>query len=147
MKNAPSLSKAYAYYEHITLPRHFVGQQTAEHIKRRAEPGESHQPTELYSPFFTSSSSFIEWGIGVDLYFSTVGIMSIVLLIAGLIHLPNLLFFANDYDQNRGSLSEDGSLKLSAVCNSRKWVVVSVLNLWSSLCFSSFFLSSKIFPV
>jgi hypothetical protein len=61
IKGAPSLSTAYAYYEHITLPRHFAGgEQTAEHVLRRAEPGES-QSTDLYNPLKTPSSSFIEY--------------------------------------------------------------------------------------
>jgi hypothetical protein len=63
------LAQAWAYYEHITLPRHFVGENTAEHVMRLAEPGEK-EDTELYSPIRTPQSSLIEWGIGLDLYFS-----------------------------------------------------------------------------
>jgi hypothetical protein len=127
MLHAPSLSNAYAYYEHITLPRHLVGEQTADHVLRKAEPGESHQTTELYSPFFTPASSFIEWGIGVDLYFSTLWIMSVVLFICGLIHLPNLIFYRNS-DFNGDSSKEDitaWSLRGSAICTDTAWVVCS----------------------
>jgi hypothetical protein len=122
MKNAPSLSKAYAYYEHVTLPRHFVGEQTADHVLRRSEPGET-QPTELYSPLRTPSSSFIEWGIGVDLYFSTLRIMAVVLLGAGLIHLPNLLYYRSSSYSSNGKLNLPWSLKGSAICTSSEWVV------------------------
>jgi len=121
-KNAPSLSKAWAYYEHITLPRHFTGEQTADHVLRRAEPGEAEE-TDLYHPLRTPSSSFIEWGIGVDLYFSSLRMMAVVMLVAGLMNLPNIIFYAsNDYSpQQKDGLSF--SLKTSAVCTSFEWVV------------------------
>lgn len=123
-KNAPSLSKSYAYYEHITLPRHFVGEQNADHVKRRSEPGEI-QETELYSPWTTRSSNFIEWGIGVDLYFSTLRIMAAVLFLAGIIHLPNLVFYrSTDYSPAGKGPSSDLSWSLygSAVCTTTEWV-------------------------
>lgn len=113
-------SQAYAYYEHVTLPRHFVGQ-TADHILRRAEPGET-QPTELYSPFQTPSSAFIEWGIGMDLYMSTVRMFSLVFLCCGLIHLPNQLFYrSTDYSPD-GKSYLDLTLRGSAVCTTTEWV-------------------------
>ena len=90
--NAPSLSKAYAFYEHITLPRRIVSDSAASHVMKRAVPGES-QATELYSPFKTRSSTLIEWGVGVDLYFTTLFLMAMLLLIAGLIQQPNILFY------------------------------------------------------
>jgi hypothetical protein len=121
--NAPSLSKAYAYYEHITLPRHFVGEQTADHVLRRSEPGEANQTTELYSPFFTPTSSFIEWGIGIDLYFSTLRIMAGVLLLCGLIHLPNLVFYRNSDYSSVGKEYLVASLRGSAICTDTEWVV------------------------
>jgi hypothetical protein len=124
MKNAPSLSKAYAYYEHVTLPRHFIGQQTADHVMRRAEPGET-EPTELYSPFLTPRSNFIEWGIGMDLYFSTLRIMSGVLLVAGLIHLPLLIFYRSDDYSPDGDADLGFSLLGSAICETLEWVVCS----------------------
>jgi hypothetical protein len=118
------LRKAYAYYEHVTLPRHFVGEQTASHVLRRSEPGET-QETELYSPFRTRGSIFIEWGIGVDLYFSTLRIMAIVLFVAGLVHIPNLIFFRSDEYSPAGKGPDNGlpwSLYGSAVCTTREWV-------------------------
>jgi len=124
MPNAPSLSKAYAYYEHVSLPRHFSGEGEAAHVQRRAEPGESTAQTELYSPFLAPSNVFIEWGIGVDLYFSTLRIVALILFIAGLIHLPNLLFYRNDYSDARDDAMADltWSLMGSAVCTTQEWV-------------------------
>ena len=122
--SAPSLSLAYAYYEHITLPRHFVGANVADHVLHRAEPGESGEDTELYSPFTTPTSSFIEWGIGVDLYFSSVRSLAFLLLLAGIINIPAIMFYAStDYDPN-GQESLSGTTLLgSAVCTTFEWVV------------------------
>jgi hypothetical protein len=132
MPHAPSLSKAYAYYEHITLPRHFA--ESTGHILRRSEPGERNQATELYNPFFAPATAFIEWGIGIDLYFSTLWIMALVLFVCGLIHLPNLIFYRNDYN---GDVLKDVlslSLRGSAVCTDTDWVVCSDCraNQWGS---------------
>ena len=131
--NAPSLSKAYAYYEHIALPRHFAsGDQIADHIMRRAEPGET-EKTELYHPLMTSSSNFIEWGIGVDLYFSTLRIMAVVLFLAGLLHLPNQIFYRNAYNPEPKDINGI-SLLGSAVCTSSEWVACEDCNAtdWST---------------
>lgn len=128
MPNAPSLSKAYAYYEHITLPRRLVGEQNADHVLRRAEPGET-EPTVLYSVLTTPASSLIEWGAGVDLYFVTLRAMSLILLLAGLINLPLIMFyFGTQYDpQGRGPQAglptTTFTLRTSAVCRTGEWVV------------------------
>ena len=120
---APSLSKAYAYYEHITLPRHF-SEGRVEHVLRRAEPGENAEDTELYNPFTTPTSSFIEWGIGVDLYFSSLRALACLLFFAGLMNIPSIMHYAsNDYSQNGQSSLESMTLKGTAVCTTFDWVV------------------------
>ena len=91
-RDAPSLEKAWAYYEHFTLARHFDSD-NAKHRLERAEPGES-MPTELYSPFTTPESSLNEFGIGVASYFSTLRQVAVILLLAGFISLPNILYFS-----------------------------------------------------
>jgi hypothetical protein len=107
----------------VTLPRHFVGEQTADHIQRRAEPGENKQATELYSPFTTPSTAFVEWGIGIDLYFSTLKYMAAVLLICGLIHLPNSTFYRSDEYSPAGKGGLEWVLQGTAVCTTTEWVV------------------------
>jgi hypothetical protein len=120
--------------EHITLPRHFTGGAGgADHVLRRAEPGET-EPTELYNFFSTPSSAFIEWGIGVDLYFSSLRLMAIAVLIAGIINIPNIMFYASTeyspvtqqeyHDQNNNITSSRISWSLigSAICTTGKWV-------------------------
>lgn len=123
-RNPPSLSKAYAYYEHITLPRYFSGENETT-VLRRAEPGESTAKTELF-PSVPPDSSLMEWGIGVDLYFSTLRIMAVVLLIGGLLHLPNALYY-DSRRYNPGVKREDLSFLLwgTAVCTSTTWVACS----------------------
>ena len=119
--DAPSLSKAYAYYEHITLPRHFAGDQEADHVLRRAEPGESEAKTELYNPFTLPSSSLIEWGIGVDLYFSSLRLLGAALLFAGIIHFPNARFYASTDYSEEGKGDIPLTLQGSAICTTHEW--------------------------
>lgn len=90
----------------------------------RAEPGESVLKTELYPAFTTPQSSLIEWGIGIDMYFSSIRLLGILLLLAGLIHLPNAFFYASD-QYNPGGRSTDMAFSLqgTAVCTSGEWVV------------------------
>jgi hypothetical protein len=129
--SGPSLSKAYAYYEHVTLPRRYVGENQlgkADHVQRRADPGES-EPTELYSMFTTPASAFIEWGVGMDLYFSTLRMMSLVLLVAGLMNVPNILFYSSTDYSPEGRTGTSWTLDSSAVCTSGQWVVCTDCNL------------------
>jgi hypothetical protein len=122
------------------LPRHFSGGAGgADHVLRRAEPGET-EPTELFNFLTTPSSAFIEWGIGVDLYFSSLRLMAIAVLIAGIINIPNIMFYASteyspttqqefysspqeEYYSNSTSTSSLLSFSLigSAVCTTIKW--------------------------
>jgi len=91
---------------------------------RRAEPGAT-EATELYSPFMTPASSFIEWGVGVDLYFSTLWTMAVLLLCAGLINIPNIMFYmSSDYSPD-GKSGVWFSLVSSAICKTGEWVVCS----------------------
>ena len=99
--------------------------ETAKHILRRAALGDSSIKSELYSYIMTPSRSLIEWGLGVDQYFISLRIMSLVLFVAGLIHLPLLIFYrSNEYcDEDKDGISI--SLKGSAVCTATEWVACS----------------------
>lgn len=115
------MNKAYAFYEHFTLTRHFT-ETAAEHRLERAEPGEQ-QATELYSPLWTPDSQLIEFGIGVALYFSTLRVLAAILIVAGLIHLPNLLYYSGSaYSDGQPGL-RSATLAGSAVCTVGEWVV------------------------
>jgi len=121
-KNKPDLSKAWAYYEHITLPRQLVRHGHAGHLMRRAEPGEMNCPTKLFPAFTTPNKALIEWGVGIDMYFTSVLILASVLCFAALLHLPNAMFYAStDYSPD-GHRDLPLTLKGTAVCTVRELV-------------------------
>ena len=95
----PSLDTAWEYFEHIVLPRYYVEgpfhKQKGEE-KHRAEPGEHQRPTKLYPIFGTSDEDMSDFGIGVALYFSTIKYLCGLCLLAGLINIPNILYFTSD---------------------------------------------------
>lgn len=106
------------------MPRHFSGDDVADHVLHRAEPGESSEKTDLYNPFTTPASAFIEWGIGVDLYFSSLSALSLLLFVAGLINIPSIMYYASeDYSPNGQSSLDSQTLKGSAICTTFGWVV------------------------
>ena len=120
--NGPSLNDAYAFYEHVTLPRYFSGKEDVDHVQRRAEPGESEEETRLYSPWFTKANSFNEWGMGIDSYFSSLKMVSVMMFVAGILNIYVLQFYAsNDYDPDKDD-SLSALLKGSAICTSFEWV-------------------------
>ena len=106
------------------MPRHFTGENVAGQVQRRAEPGENTEETELYNPFTTARSSFIEWGIGVDLYFSSLRALGVLLLIAGILNLPAMRYYASrDYSENKQENLDSTTLWGSAICTTVEWVV------------------------
>lgn len=63
--NAPSIDEAWAYFEHVTLARHFKPDECAVDVNRKAEVGEDEAPTKLYSVLGTPESDLGDFGIGV----------------------------------------------------------------------------------
>ena len=96
MKKGPSLETAWEYFEHIILPRYYDGEVDGEKVKQRAEPGEHEKPTKLYPICGTSDADMSGFGIGVGMYFSTLKFLFVISLIAGLINIPNILYYASD---------------------------------------------------
>uniref|UniRef100_A0A7S4IST2 Uncharacterized protein n=1 Tax=Odontella aurita TaxID=265563 RepID=A0A7S4IST2_9STRA len=119
--DAPSLSKAWTYYEHVTLARRLL---TCGDGYRRAEPGDTAQ-TALYSLLKTPESALSEWGIGVALYFSTVRVMAGILLVAGVINIAMIIYYAGDRYDSGGSKDELYMVLLrgTAICTDQEWVV------------------------
>jgi len=119
---APSLEKAWAFYEHYTLARYLVGEDgKALPGKPRAEPGEE-KPSELYNPFTTDESNLNEWGTGVALYFASLRVVAVILLVTGFINIANIYFYASD-EYSGGQHGVRFSLKGSAICTQGDWVV------------------------
>jgi hypothetical protein len=119
----PDLAQGWAFYEHVTLPRRFVTDQTAETTFERAEPGEEDHATELYSPLATPERALNEFGIGIASYFASLRIMAIAVAIAGVISLPNILYFRSEaYNGEGGQSNLSFLLQGSAICTDREWV-------------------------
>jgi len=125
LPNGPSLSKAWAYYEHVTLPRHFVGDGTADTVLRRAEPGEYENETQLYDWLRLKQSHLIEWGTGVDLYFISLRFFAALMLLCGIINLPSMFFYGGDVYNGDAKAPNIFLLKFSAVCTNTEWVSCS----------------------
>ena len=128
----PSLAKAWAYFEHVTLERYIVEDRTRlGHVNARqrlvkkfhrgdrqlniAEPGERELPTKLYNPITTPLSQMGDFGLGYGLYFSTLRSFAVLSFLVGLLNLPNILYFASD-DYSIGQSGVAPTLRGSAIC-------------------------------
>jgi len=119
--DAPSLHKAWAFYEHITLARYLVNN---EKKWVRAQPGEHEEETELYSVFSTPETNLNEWGIGVGLYFATVRIAGFIFLFFGLINIYGIHFYnSTEYSPTPSTDLPRLLLQGSAICTSQEWHV------------------------
>jgi hypothetical protein len=138
-KEQASLERAWAYFDHTTLPRYLLvpkknlGEKKsmltriinkfskATKLMTRAEPGERTLPTQLYPPIWTPHLQLGDFGLGIGLYFSMVRGMTVLVFLAGLIHIPNFWYFSGpDYS---ASQEDVGALaKGSAVCTDIQWV-------------------------
>ena len=63
--DAPSIDRAWEFFEHVTLPRHFKPDERSIDVNRKAEVGESEAPTTLYSVLGTPEADLGDFGIGV----------------------------------------------------------------------------------
>ena len=147
-----SIEKAWAYFEHITLPRHkYIPKNEPEPVpvaedtgipkpssfdsvsklSRKvlkgeqkldiAVPGENTYETEFYHPITTPLNQMGDFGLGVGLYFATLRAMTVLMILAGLMNIPNIRYFMS----NKYSKAQQGVkwyLKGSAVCNVQEWV-------------------------
>ena len=59
----------------------------------------------------------------MDLYFITLKMVSVMLLVAGLLNLPNMRFYASPSYSASGQERISVLLKGSALCTTREWVV------------------------
>lgn len=116
------IEKAWWYYEHITLPRYLTNSVDEKRIKYDiAQPGEVEHDTRMYSPLTTPIDSMGDFGIGVGLYFATLKACTILLVLAGLMNISNLIFFAGS-EYSGGQKNVRWFLKGSAVCTQHQWV-------------------------
>ena len=134
-ENGPDLDHGWDFFEHMNLPRHFIPGSEAANEKdkipffhkktnrvHQAEYGEHKHKTVLYSLWETTEADFVDMGVGVGIYFWSIRMLGILMLLAGIISIPNLLFFNSDnYSSNRQAGLSWG-LKGSAVCTDQTWV-------------------------
>jgi len=138
----PSLDSAWTYYEHYTLPRHLLPdssttQATAIGPNRktglmklkknhdlllRAKYGERDEPTRLYDFITTPESEFADFGVGIAIYFWTVRMLAVIMLIAGFINLPTMIYFSSrDYSELGQSQVSSFGVVGSAICTDQVW--------------------------
>jgi hypothetical protein len=127
-----------ADFEHVAMPRYVVEAkldqrrknilhrivrkfQKADKQLQRAEPGEKYLPTKLYGPICTPHKQLGDWGLGFGLYFSTLRAITVLTFCAGLLNIPNLIYFSSE----SYSSGQDGVIPLlqgSAICTDTRWV-------------------------
>ena len=128
-----SIDKAWHYFEHVTLARHYFvpskeeeeeqdESQAIRDCHQKAEPGDDDRPTRLYSVFSTPESDLADWGIGVGIYFFTLRSLAIIMFLAGLINAPSLLYYASDEYSGAHDNLYFRALKTSAICTDSTWV-------------------------
>ena len=147
-KGKPSIEAGWVYFEHITLPRHkYVtinadgdadgnananGEEGSfrkslskilkgDHSCDVAVPGENDYETTLYSPITTPLSQLGDFGLGMGLYFATLRYCGLLLVIAGLMNIPNFIYFSSDA-YSEGQENVRLTLQGSAVCTVQEWV-------------------------
>jgi len=141
----PSVETAWIFFEHTTLERYIVDENDAaiaaarsaagiskqEQFKRLfhrgerqlhiAEPGEATFRTKLYSPLTTPLSQLGDFGLGFGIYFATLRDLAFLILLGGILSIPNIVYFASDeYSTGQNDLSV--LLRGSAICLDRSWV-------------------------
>jgi hypothetical protein len=121
----PSLDAAWAFFEHVTLPRHFVKEGQSRGFRRdsfqKAGAGESDEKTVLYEYFGTPEKELADFGVGIGLYFWTLKVLCIIILITGCINIPVLMHFASDEYNTDQQAGLSYPLKGSAICTDRIW--------------------------
>ena len=145
-KEGPSLAIAWAFFEHVTLNRYELssdyesleGQSCwtkfyksifkGERQLTMAEPGESEIPTKLYHPINTPLSQMGDFGHGYGLYFQVLRSFAILSFLAGIINIPNLMFYRSaEYDNTKAAYELPLFIDTSAVCTSKFFRVLVFL--------------------
>ena len=110
----PSISKGWAYFEHVVLSRYVVMPHNVDTTEmtiwqkfkysftnydermERAQPGEKKRKTRLYDPISTPHRQLGDFGLGFGLYFSTLRALGYMNFLAGLMSLFSFYYFASD---------------------------------------------------
>jgi hypothetical protein len=118
------ISSGWWYYERYTLARH-EGRSTDPDTRDyfvSANPGELNKPTYLYPLCATPENDLADFGEGIGIYFYTLRMLAIIFAVAGILSLPNILFFAStQWDAQKDSRFH--LLQGSAICSDQIWRV------------------------
>jgi hypothetical protein len=87
----------------------------------RAEPGEADKQTRLYPPIFTPHGQLGDFGLGIGLYFATLRALTVLVMLAGIVHIPNFVYFSGP-DYSAGQTEVGALVKGSAICTEIQWV-------------------------
>ena len=123
--NGLNLDSAWAYFEHIALPRKIA----AVHADRianldsvKAQAGDTDHETELYPVWSTPEKRLGDFGAGIGVYFATMRYLTVMCALCALFYLPTILYYAgSDYDDTENDYSSI-SLQGSAICLNTRWV-------------------------
>jgi hypothetical protein len=134
----PSLSKGWAYFEHVVLSRYVVLEHNVDWTKmtmwerfkfsfknydeelERAQPGVKKHQTRLYDPISTPHIQLGDFGMGFGLYFSTLRAIGYLSLLSALMSLYSFYYYASDkYYFHHLS---NPLLRGSAICTKQEFV-------------------------
>ena len=106
----------------MRLPRYLWN--TADHVFRLAEPGETGHKTALFQPWSMPESCFNEFGVGIDQYFQTCAALCVMFFICACINIPSMIYYASaTYSGGGGKKHLPLALQASAICTNKIWVV------------------------
>lgn len=93
----------------------------------KSEPGERELPTKLYHPLFTPHAQLGDFGLGIGLYFSTLRFIFLLTFLAGLLNIPNLIYYSGE-EYSNSQVGVPDLLKGSAICTDTIWVPCPTCN-------------------
>eukprot|EP00592_Proboscia_alata_P008819 CAMPEP_0194364480 /NCGR_PEP_ID=MMETSP0174-20130528/12400_1 /TAXON_ID=216777 /ORGANISM="Proboscia alata, Strain PI-D3" /LENGTH=923 /DNA_ID=CAMNT_0039138535 /DNA_START=73 /DNA_END=2844 /DNA_ORIENTATION=+ len=128
----PDLQSSWAQFEHVALGRYITNGNSGNmwDARERAEPGETSFKTKLY-PLWSTEHDLADWGVGVGLYFQNLRMFAIICFVAGLISIPNMIYYASDeYDAPFNATDfREVAHDTSQVCTRTRWVACPSCNL------------------
>lgn len=171
-RDSSPLHAGWWYYEHYTLPR-YVGvrhgnQQeqfrqnpsadgsssdnvdgTGQNLMVSAARGDHTTETYLYPVLSTAETDLADFGDDIGIYFFTLRMLSIIFFVAGLMSMPNILFFAStEWDPLQKYTERWRLLETSAVCTDHSWRVRHEGEWWAvRTCGFRKVISSDSYPV
>ena len=132
--NKPSLDKAWAYFEHVALPRYMTQSSNNANLAKAA-PGENAEETKLYPVLSTSEADLADFGIAVGVYFYTLKGLALIMFLAAAINIPVMMYYrSNAYNPGNGNLNR-WSLQSSAICTNQEWAPCPTCQLSDGLVF------------